>query len=145
MQILATLPISEASSTGLIKSAAAWDSDNIPLLLLPAALLHGGSQSADRANLKSISTLLFNLQRVNTQATQQSLKKMHAKALAMKKMKESAMSAQTKDTVRTTRVLLLPLGKYQRQLIIANNLPFYTYMLDLTERLGLPHIANQVL
>ena len=70
---------------------------------------------------------------------------MHAKALAMKKMKDSAMKAQTKDTVRTTRVLLLSLEDYQGQHIIVDNLPFSTCMLDLTVRPGLPHIANQVL
>ena len=63
----------------------------------------------------------------------------------MKKMKDSAMSAQTKDTVRTTRVLLLPLEEYQGQLIIADDIPFSTCILDLTERPGLSHIENQVL
>ena len=145
MEMQATTPISVASSTGLTKSTAAeYESDTSPLIQLPPALSYSGSNSADRADLKAISTSLFNLQRVNTQATQQSLK-MHAKALAMKKMKDPAMAAQTKDTIRTTRVILLSMEGYKGQLIIADNLPFSTYMMNLTELPGLPHIANQVL
>ena len=60
-------------------------------------------------------------------------------------MKELAMPAQTKGTIRTTRVLLLPMEGYRGQSIIVDNLPFSTTMMDLTERLGLSHIANQVL
>ena len=64
--------------------------------------------------------------------------------LAMKKMRDSAMSAQTKDMVRTTKVLLLSMQDYQGQPIIVDNLPLSTCMLDLTERPGLSNISNQV-
>ena len=115
-----------------------------PLLQLPLALSYGGPKSAGRADLETISTSLFNLQRINTQATQQSLK-MQARALATKKMKYLAIVAQTKDTIHITRVLLLSMEGYKGQIILAQNLPFSTTMMDLTERPGLPPITNQVL
>ena len=114
---------------------------------MPLPLSHGpqdGSQLVDKATFQSILTLLFNLHHcVNTQATQQTLT-MHSKALTMKKMRDSAMSAQTKEMVRTTKVLLLSMRDYQGKPIIADNIPFSTCMLDLTERPGMSHISNQV-
>ena len=68
MDMLATSPSLVASSPGSMKStAAAYDSDDSPLLQMPPALSYGGPNSADSADLKTISTLLFNLQRITTQ------------------------------------------------------------------------------
>ena len=112
MEIQAISPSSVASSPGSVKStAAAYDSDNSPQLKMPPVLPFDGPNSVDRGDFKTISVALFNLQRISTQTARRSLK-MQTKALATKKMKESAMSAQTKDTIRTTRVLLLPMEGY---------------------------------
>ena len=70
---------------------------------------------------------------------------MQTKAVATKRMKESVMLAQTKDSIRTTKVLLLSMEGYEGQPVIADKLHFSTAMEDLTERPSLGHISNQVL
>ena len=134
-----------ASSPRLMKSAVElYDSDDSPLLQIPPSLPHGAPNLADSANLRTIATSLFNLQQISTQVARQTLK-MQTKAVATKRMKESAMSAQTKDTIRTTKVFLLSKEGHEGQPIIADKLHFSTAMEDLMERPSLGHISNQVL
>ena len=113
-------------------------------MIAPCSRCRRAPNSADSANLRTIATSLFNLQRTLTQLARRTLK-MQTKAVATKRMKDSTMSAQTKDTIRTTKVLLLSMDWYEGQPIIADELHFSTAMEGLTERLSLGHISNQVL
>ena len=61
--------------------------------------------------LYTVTKQLFDLQRFQTQTQQKSLSLQKATTKS-KKTKESAMSLQTKDTVRTTQVLLMNLSAY---------------------------------
>ena len=54
------------------------------------------------------------------------------------------MTAQTKDMIWTTRVLLLSMKAYQGAYITANNLPFSEAMINLTEKPSVDSIVNQI-
>ena len=66
------------------------------------------------------------------------------KAIKAKRMRDLAMSAQTKDMFRTSRVLLLSMKDYKGEYLIADNIPFATVMMNLPERTGVASIVNQV-
>ena len=90
-----------------------------------------------------ISKQMLDIQNFNDQTQQRTLSLQKA-AAESKRTRDSAMSLQTKDPVRTTRVLLMDLASYEGTNIIVNELPFSTTMLDLTERPGTISITNQV-
>mmetsp|Transcript_40612 Transcript_40612/g.45381 ORF Transcript_40612/g.45381 Transcript_40612/m.45381 type:complete len:140 (-) Transcript_40612:897-1316(-) len=108
-----------------------------PLIQVPGPLPSNhpskGSASSERAYVDIIAVRLYKLVRCQTQTSQQS-HNLQVQAAKGKIMKDSAMLAQTKDMIRTTRVLLLSMESYQGAHITANNLPFLEAMLNLTER-----------
>ena len=93
--------------------------------------------------METVTTKLFELTQYQAQAHQKLLT-LQTKAAETKRMKESTMSSKTKDTIRTSQVLLLLMKDYKGDYIIADDIPSSTTMLDLTERPGATSIFNQV-
>ena len=98
---------------------------------------------SERAYIDTVTTQLYELVRCQTQANQQLLS-LQMKAAETKRMKDLAMLLQTKDMIQTSQVLLLSMKDYKGDYLIADNIPFSTAILNLTERPGASSIVNQV-